>query len=111
MIWLTLCFSYCDRRLFLFRLFSNHYSVIFSKVNYVVQAFYSKLLESVLPFSSTQAQVLPVSIDAVVASFKKLKSNSVDIDLSSVYRLKVNCLSFFPFIVAFPNVYLLFSCS
>ena len=55
---------------------SSHYSVIFSIVNYAVHAFYSKFLDSVLPSSLTQAQVLPVSVDGVIATVKKLKSSS-----------------------------------
>ena len=64
-------------------------------MNYAVHAFYSKLLDSVLPPSLTQAQVPPDSVDAVIASVKKLKSNSVDVDGISVYHLKVNCPSLF----------------
>jgi len=74
---------------------SDHYSVIFSKVNYAVHALYSKLLDSVLPPSLTQAQVIPVSVDAVIASVKKLKSSSLDIDGISACHLKINCPSLF----------------
>ena len=91
---------------------SDHYLVIFSKVSYAAHAFYSKLVDSVLLSPLTQAQVIPVSVDTVIASVKKLTSNSVDVDRISVYHFKVNCPSlFFLFTVAFPNVHFLFSCS
>ena len=40
----------------------------------------------VLPFSLIQGKVLPVSVDAVSASVKKLKSSSLDVDGISVYH-------------------------
>ena len=76
-----------------------------------MHAFYRKFIDSVLPSSLTQAQVLSVSVDAVIKSVKKFKSSSVGVNRISVYHLKVNCPSLFFHLQLPPNVYLLFSCS
>ena len=43
-------------------------------------AVYSKLLNTCLPNSLLQGNVIPISYDLVVKSVKRLKSKSIDID-------------------------------
>ena len=50
-----------------------------------------KLLNSALPTSLRQNQILPVHLSSVVLAIKKLKSSSTDGDVISVKHLKVDC--------------------
>ena len=66
----------------------QHYSNIFSRVNFAVHSRYSQLLAKCLPGKMQQKHVLPVSADIITESIRRLKSQSIDIDGISVFHLR-----------------------
>ena len=68
----------------------EHYSKIFSKVNYAVHKRFSGLLEKNFPSRLCQRHVIPVEKSAIVKCIKSLKLKSLDIDGISVSNLVPN---------------------
>ena len=69
----------------------DHYSSIFSNVNYRVHSLYSHSLSAIFSTPLSQRLCVPISLSSVVEAIKKLKSDNVDNDGISRFHLLLDC--------------------